>query len=200
MECASLHSARPKHSFLVVWSDQRLIPLEKVGNLDGFANCRRLNANANRLTIYVPLRLLVSRHVTDKFPDEWIDEICEADPPIDDLDLEDDDRVPKVPRRARRRLTPHARSWRGGNRRTPSTISRRRSVYAMLTRTSSSNPSSSSFTTPTCSPSSQRKSAPTKFVLPIVATSGRTALLGYRHQPGGACGVRSNVRPLLRVR
>jgi hypothetical protein len=38
----------------------------------------------------------MSRPVTDKFPDEWIDEVCEADPPTDDLDLEDDP-VPKGP-------------------------------------------------------------------------------------------------------
>lgn len=97
MECASLHSARPQHSFIVVWSDQRPIRLVRVGNLDDSANRKRLNADANRRTIFASLKLPVSRHVTDKFPEEWIDEICEADPPTDDLDLEDDDRVPKGP-------------------------------------------------------------------------------------------------------
>jgi hypothetical protein len=35
--------------------------------------------------------------VADKFPDEWIDEVWEADPPPDGLDLEDDDSVPRDP-------------------------------------------------------------------------------------------------------
>jgi hypothetical protein len=32
--------------------------------------------------------------VADNFPDEWIDEVCEADPLPDDFDLEDDESIP----------------------------------------------------------------------------------------------------------
>jgi hypothetical protein len=35
----------------------------------------------------------LSRPVADNYPDEWIDKVCEADPP-DDFDLEDDESIP----------------------------------------------------------------------------------------------------------
>jgi hypothetical protein len=36
----------------------------------------------------------LSRPVSDNFPDEWIDKVCEADPLSDDFDLEDDESIP----------------------------------------------------------------------------------------------------------
>jgi hypothetical protein len=36
----------------------------------------------------------LNRPVADNFPDEWIDEVCEADPLPDDFDLEDDESIP----------------------------------------------------------------------------------------------------------
>lgn len=52
---------------------------------------------ANRLTISKSNReSLMSRPVTENFPDEWVDEVCEAEPLPDDLDL-DDEPIPVGP-------------------------------------------------------------------------------------------------------